>query len=117
MSVLSENTGRGDVLIRRGVTTEWGVRWERSEDGGVTFEPVDLSAWTGVIELRSAHADVWLTKPVAGDASGLAVATIDPVDTADPVWAGRAGGNWLINMTDPDGRVERLGDGYFSLEA
>lgn len=117
MSVLTENTGRGDVVIRRGVTTEWGVRWERSVDGGATFAPVDLEGWAGVLELRSLHSELWLSKPVTGDASGLVIATITPPDTASAVWAGRSNGTWLINMTDPDGRIERLGDGYFYLEA
>jgi hypothetical protein len=116
MSVLAQATGRQDVLLRRGVTETWGVRWEQSEDGS-TFTPVDLSAWTGVVELRSMSNDVWLSKPVIGDSSGLAAATITPADTAAPEWVGRPSGTWLINMTAPDGRVERLGDGYFYLEA
>lgn len=117
MSVLTEATGRGDVLIRRGVTTQWGVRWERSIDGGATFEAVDLSDWTAVLELRSPLGEVWLSKAVTTDASGLAVATIDPADTADPEWGGRSSGSWLINATAPDAHVERLADGYFAFEA
>jgi hypothetical protein len=116
MSVLAEATGRGDVLLRRGVNNEWGVRWERSEDGA-RFEPVDMTTWIGVLELRSVQSELWLSKPVSGGASGLVIATVQPADTAGLAWAGRAAGTWLINMTDPDGRVERLGDGYFYLEA
>lgn len=115
--VLAENTGRGDVLIRRGVTTEWGVRWERSVDGGVTFELVNMLGWSGVVELRSVMSDLWLSKPVACSDDGSAVVTLTPADTADVVWAGRSQGTWLMNVIDPDGRVERLGDGYFYLEA
>lgn len=117
MSVLAEATGRGDVLIRRGVTTEWGVRWERSVDAGVTFAPVDMLGWAGVVELRSIQSDLWLTKSVGCTDDGLAIVTLDPDDLAAPEWGGRSQGTWLINVTDPDGRVERLGDGYFYLEA
>lgn len=115
MGVLTERTARGDVLIRRGVTTTWAVRWQQSVDG-VTFAPVDLSTWTGRLLLRGLAGELWLDALVACDTSGLAVATVTPEHTAADVWAGRAGGQWRIDLTAPDGHIERVGDGYFHLE-
>lgn len=116
MSVLAEATGRGDVLLRRGVTNRWGVRWQQSTDG-VYFSSVDLTAWTGVLELRGPSGERWLERLTTTDVTGLAVATVTPEDLAGPEWNGRAGGAWLINLTAPDGHIERLADGYFLLEA
>ncbi|MFG6445566.1 hypothetical protein ACFXQA_09870 [Microbacterium sp. P07] len=88
MSVLTQGTGRGDILIRRGITESWGrVRGERSIDGGDTFEFVDLSDWTGVLELRSRMGGVWLSKPILTDASGLTMVTLVRADTAAVVRA------------------------------
>lgn len=118
MSVLSQmDSGRQDIILRRGVTDSLAVSWMRSSDGGATFQPVDLSAWTGALELLSTGGEVWLSKPVMLDEFGMATVAVDPADTSDLVWAGRASGVWRIDATDVDGYVERLASGYFFLEA
>lgn len=116
MSVLSESTGQGDVVLFRDATNRWGIRWEQSEDG-TTFSPVDLTGWTGVLQLRSSLGDVWLSVPTVSEVSGLTTATVTPADLAASAWAARPGGSWTITLTAPDGHSERLGQGYFHLEA
>ena len=116
MSVLTQSTARQDVLLRRGVTTEWGIRWEHSDDGGHTFAPVDWAGWTGTVELVSLLGDVWWSAPVSLEASGLARLTVPADALTDPVWATRPQGEWRANITHTDGRVDRLGDGYIYVE-
>ena len=116
MSVLMQDTGRGDIALTRGTTNRWGVLWETSTDGAM-FAPVDVSAWTGVLELRSPMGEVWLSVPVVTSLTGLTTMTVTPAHLAGEAWAGCAGGTWAVNLTAPDGRVERLAQGYFHLEA
>lgn len=116
MSVLAQNTARGDVLIRRGVSDTWGVKWEQKTDPQGTYEPVDLSDWSGVCQLRSDAGDVWAELPVTTSVDGLTKVVVPAAALTGPEWAGRRSGNWLINLTAPDAHVERLGDGYFYLE-
>lgn len=116
MSVLTENTGRGDIALIRGATNQWGVLWEQSVDGA-DYQPVNLTGWTGALELRSTLGDVWLSVPVLPSVSGLTTITVTPEHLADVAWAGRSGGTWAVNLTAPDGHVERLAAGYFHLEA
>lgn len=111
-----QDTGRGDIALTRGATNRWGVLWETSNDG-TTFAPVDVSAWTGMLELRSPMGDVWLSVPVVTSLSGLTTMIITPAHLAGEAWAGRAAGSWAVNLTALDGRVERLAQGYFHLEA
>lgn len=116
MSVLMQDTGRGDVLLIRGTTNVWAVRWEQSADG-ITYAPVNLSGWTGVLELRSPLEDIWLSKSVSTSVDGVTVMTVTPADLSAPAWTARSGGSWAVNLTAPDAHVERLGQGYFHLEA
>lgn len=114
MSVLSRESGRGDLHIRRGVSEAYAVSWTWDEGHGPY--PVDLTDWTAECVLRSPQGDVWLTVPCTTHADGLAVARFSHDAFADPVWAGRPQGSWHMNATSPTGHVERLGDGYFYLE-
>lgn len=116
MGVLTEATGQGDVVLVRGATNRWGVMWEQSTDRA-TYTPVDLSGWSGLLVLRSPMGDVWASIPVFPSISGLTEITVGAADLVDPAWAGRAGGSWAVNLTDPDGRIERLAQGYFHMEA
>lgn len=115
MSVLAQATARGDILLRRGVTTEWGVRWEHSSDGGKTYELVNMTGWIGTLELRSPAGDVWLTLALE-PGNGLCRVVVPADALASPEWAARSSGTWLVNVTDAEGQVDRLGDGYFYME-
>lgn len=115
--VLVEATGRMDIVIRRGVTEKYGVQWEHSDDGGLTFAGVDISLWTGVFVLRSPVDEELLRLNTKQSSSGLSQVEIRPTDLSKITIAGRTAGNWYLNITDPaTGRTERLGDGYFYLE-
>lgn len=113
--VLTQETGRQDVLICRGANTDWAVRWTNSTDGGLTYQPVDLTGDVGKLELRSPGGELWMTRAIVGTVDGLAGVELTPDEFTDPAWASRSGGSWLITMTH-EGREERLGEGYFYLE-
>lgn len=108
---------RHDVLLRRGVTTEWGIRWETTPDGGRTYAPVAWAGWAGTLTLRSVRGEEWVTLPVSLEPGGLCRVTVPAVALTGAVWAGRAHGTWAVVLTGPAGRVERLAGGIFYLEA
>jgi hypothetical protein len=114
MSVLAQKTARADILLRRGVSESWAVRWE--QDSGTGYLPVNISAWSGVVQLRSDAGDLWAEFQVTTFPDGLAQVDLPADAFADPVWGARGAGNWVMNITDPSGHVERLADGYFYLE-
>lgn len=112
--VLTQAIGRQDVLIRRGVSARWGVRWE--QDDGTGFRPVDLLAWSGTLRISSPRGDVWVEQPVQLTADGHAIADLSAAVTSPDAWAGRPYGAWTITATSPDGHVERLGEGTIRIE-
>lgn len=116
MSVLAQTTARADVLLRRGITNEWGIHCEHSSDNGGTFEPLSWAGWRAVLELRSVDGDNWLTLPVSLEAGGLARALVPADALTSSTWERRGSGTWSITAAHADGRVDRLGDGYFYLE-
>lgn len=117
--VLTDHVPQQDVLIRRGVDTRWGVRWQQASAPGGPLSPVNTSGWSGVCELRAPAPDgaLWLSIPVLGETNGVTVVTVTAGMVAAAVWDGRPSGQWLINLTSPDGERVRLGDGLFFLEA
>jgi hypothetical protein len=116
--VLTEATATADKLLRRGVTERWTVRCE--QDRGQGFVPQDLSGWTGVVVIEGSFGEEWLTLPVSTDPvalkDGFATVTVPASTLTDVVWAGRKSGSWRMDMTAPDGHVERLGDGAIRIE-
>lgn len=114
MSVIGQATGRGDILLRRGVTDSFAVRWE--QDTGTGFTPVDLSGWSAVCVIGSPQGEEWLTVPCTVSTDGLSEATFAHTLFVAPEWAARTHGEWYMNATSPDNTIERLGDGYFYLE-
>lgn len=112
MAVLTQDVGRMDILVHRGVTERFGVLWQQSTGG--RFNAVDLTGWTVTGQLLSPDGAVWLSKICAGGADGLAVMQIDPADTAGAVWAGRGDGQWRITAVRED-RTELLGWGNCAL--
>jgi hypothetical protein len=104
--------GRLDVRLVRGDSSRLGVRWRRRHpDGSVTA--VDLSGWSGVVELRSPSGELWWSVRCAMDADGFAVASIPPGLLSAPQWDGRRSGSWKCVAASPDGtRVRTLAWGY-----
>lgn len=105
-----------DLLLRPGITTTWGIRWEQSRDGGHTFEPVSWEGWTATAELRSETGERWWTGPVSLEASGLARIIIHADALTATAWEHRGHGHWSVTATHMDGRIERVGEGHFYLE-
>ncbi|WP_424936664.1 MULTISPECIES: phage tail protein [Bacteria] len=116
MSVLTEDSGRGDVILFRDAVNRWGVEWQQSTDGA-TFAPKDLSGWAGELVLKSSLGETWARLPATTSANGVTTFTVTPDTLKDPAWDAREGGDWHVTITAPDGHTERLADGYFHLEA
>ena len=101
-----------DMRLIRGDSSRLGARWRRrGPDGSVT--PVDLSGWSGVVELRSSSGQLWWSGACVTGMDGLAVASVLPDLLAAPEWAGRRSGAWKCVVTSPDGLTSRtLAWGY-----
>lgn len=115
--VLEDPAARQDILIRRTVLTEVGIRWERSVDGGRSFEPVDLSdGWSARVRLLSPAGEEWLVLPARITPDHMVLMSFAPADFSDPVWASRSSGVWLCDLQPAEGAPIRHGEGYFYLQ-
>jgi hypothetical protein len=112
--VLAENAGRGDILLQRGITNRWAVKWERNSGSG--FQPVDLTDWACMFEMRLAGSDgvAYSRACDAHGADGIAAVYIPPDAFTDLVWLSRPSGEWRITATRND-VTELLGAGYWHL--
>lgn len=112
--VLAENVGRGDVLLLRGITNRLGAKWER--DTGSGFQPVDLTDYTCLFEMRLAGSDtvVYSRACDAHGIDGVAAVFIPPDAFKDQIWLPRPSGEWRITATRND-VTELLGAGYWHL--
>jgi len=114
--VLAENVGRGDVLLLRGVTNPWSVKWKQQTESGGAFNPVDLTDYTCKFEMRLPWSDdvAYSRLCDAHGVDGIAAVYIPPDAFRDAVWAGRRSGEWRITATK-NGITELLGWGYWHL--
>ena len=88
MATMGRKVGRLDVRLVRGDSERLGGRWrQRYPDG--TVKAVDLSSWSGVVELRSPDgSELWYSRACGEMTSdGYAIADIPPSAFADAVWA------------------------------
>lgn len=117
MATVGRKVGRLDVRLVRGDSERLGGRWrQRYPDG--TVKTVDLSSWSGVVELRSPDgSELWYSRACGEMTSdGYAIADIPPSAFTDAVWAARRTGQWKVTVTSPDGGTRRtLGWGYYAL--
>ena len=62
MAVFGRKVGRADLRLVRGDSERLGGRWrQRYPDG--TVKAVDLSSWSGVVELRSPDgSELWYSR-------------------------------------------------------
>lgn len=112
--VLAETSGRGDILLLRGITNRLAVTWQR--DSGSGFQPVDLTDWACRFELRVSGSDdvVYSRACDAHGVDGIAAVYIPPDVFATPVWASRRSGEWRMTASKND-VTELLGSGYWHL--
>lgn len=117
MATVGRRIGRLDVRLVRGDSERLGGRWrQRYPDG--TVKAVDLSSWSGVVELRSPDgSELWYSRACGEMTSdGYAIADIPPSALSGDVWVQRRAGRWRIRATGPGGGVVRtLAWGYFTL--
>lgn len=116
MSVLGRpHLKRQDIIISTVADQSIGFRWWRSPDGGRTREPVDLTGYTGIAELRAPDGTSWGSLPVICDTSGLANLATTPDTFTNPVWRARRNGEYSILITGPTGTITQLASGYLYL--
>lgn len=118
MATMGRRVGRLDVRLIRGDSERLGARWRRRYVDSGEIRPVDLSAWSGRVELWSPdNFERWYST-ACGEmtADGFAVAYIPPSAFADDVWRQRRHGQWKVVVSSPGGGVVRtLAWGYFTL--
>lgn len=117
MPVYGKRVVPRDVRLVRGDSERLGGWWrQRYPDG--TVKAVDLSAWSGRVELWSPdNFERWYST-ACGEmtADGFAVAYIPPSAFADDVWRQRRHGQWKVVVSSPyGGTVHTIGWGYFTL--
>lgn len=106
MPVIANDVGRVDIGFARGARFRWGCRWETSSDGGRTFQPVDLTAWTCVVRMYDQNDELILEKPCAATSSGgVAIAELTASDTLQDVWEGRRQGTWRVLASQSSGEA------------
>jgi hypothetical protein len=112
--VLAERAGRGDLLLLRGVTNRLAVTWQR--DSGSGFQPVDLTDYTCLFEMRLSGSDtvVYSRACDAHGVDGVAAVYIPPDVFRDSVWMTRPSGEWRLTAAK-DGITELLGAGHWHL--
>lgn len=112
--VIAENTGRGDILLRRGVTNRLAVTWQQDSGGG--FQPVDMTDYACMFELYlpGGSSPVYSRPCDAHGVDGMAAVYIPSAAFQDAVWATRASGEWRMTASKGD-VAELLGSGYWHL--
>lgn len=113
--VLTQDTPRQDILIRRGVSEKFGVLWEEDDGTGAGFQPVDLTAWSCVLRIASPMGEMWAEMQAIPGSNGVVSVEIAADALMAPEWAARGSGQWSLTASLGD-RVERLADGNYYLE-
>ena len=114
---LTQDTGRGDILLYRDRITEFKSRWLHQETSASEPQPVDLSSWNLTLTLHDEMDRDRTIIPVglAPDASGTALVRVDPSAPATGAFLNAyPRGMWHLNA-ERDGHVERISDGYFTV--
>lgn len=106
---------RRDITLGVGVHQTIGFRWWRSQDRGVTREAVDLTDYTGTIEIHGLDGTHWLTIAPILDDTGMAQLITYPATFAGPEWTARRNGTYALTLTSPTNTVTRLAHGYLYL--
>lgn len=110
---------RQDIIISTVSDQSIGFRWWRSPDGGSTREPVNLTGYTGVAELRGVDGRLWaefsLEFATHPDDPYVELVTA-PADFADPVWAARTTGEYRFILTSPTAETTVLMAGHLYLD-
>ena len=116
MSVLADSSGRGDILLDRGITNAPGALWEINQQDGNGFQPVDLTDWDCVFEmfLPGSETPVFSQTCDVHGADGIAGVNISATAFTGSEWFGRRTGTWRITGKKDD-VVELLGSGYWHL--
>lgn len=110
---------RQDIIISTVADQSIGFRWWRSPDGGSTREPVDLTGYTGIAELRSIDGTLWATLPLdlaTHPADPFGALNTSPNTFTDPAWRARQNGEYSFVLTDPEDIVTVVASGYLYLE-
>lgn len=114
MSVLSQDVGRKDIILHRGVQEKIGAQWKQRLPGKTEFQPVDLSKDSAKLNLYNYSGNPIYTKQCQTFSNGCAIATIP--DDALTTWALQAEqiGTWRIECNHNGARI-LLGHGNYEI--
>ena len=118
MTVTGKKVGRLDIRLVRGDSQRVGGRWRRYNGRTGATVPVDLTAWGGVLELRSPDGgEQWYAQSCQTmSTDGYAIADIPAAALAGDEWLIRRTGQWRIVVYDSATGVRRtIGWGYWTL--
>ena len=118
MAVFGRKVGRADLRLVRGDSERVSVWWRQRNVLTGVVTPVDMSWWSGRLELRSPDgSELWYSQACGSMTSdGYAIADIPPSALSGDGWVQRRAGRWRIRATGPGGGVVRtLAWGYFTL--
>lgn len=118
MSVMGTKVGRLDIRLVRGDSQRVGGRWRRHNGRTGATVPVDLTAWGGVLELRSPDGgEQWYAQACQTMSDdGYAIADIPSAALTGDEWATRRSGQWKISVTNTNtGTRKTIGWGYWTL--
>lgn len=116
MSVLGRKVGRADIRLIRGDTERVGGRWRKQNLQTGEITPVDLTGWTGTLELRSPDGrEIWYEQACQTMTDdGYALADIPVAAFTPAVWNVRHTGRWKIVVSHRAHR-QTLAWGYWTL--
>lgn len=114
MAVLSQNVGRMDFEIHRGVVESIGAQWQQQIRGEPDVVPVDLSADSATFELTDKAGNVLYSQSCVTTSNGCAFCTIPDNAFTDNKWIALISGNWKITVTH-NGQKTLLGWGNYLL--
>lgn len=115
MTTISKGVGRADFLFHRGCDERPAVLWTQDCHDGKGYVPKDLTSWRAELKLLSPLNEEWGTWECTCTEDGFAFADIPGYDTSGAEWLSRASGTWRMEGYGPQGEVELLGWGYFTM--
>lgn len=117
MPVYGKLVGRKDERFVRGDTKRLGGHWSQRDVSTGVVTDVDLTGWSGVLELWSPDGRLWYQIACSEtSADGRAVAVIPPDAFTGVHWDRRRNGTWRVRVSSPDGAtVKTIGWGYWTL--
>ncbi|MCI1635215.1 hypothetical protein [Bifidobacterium sp.] len=114
MNVNGYKVARQDIRLIRGDSHRLGAICQTYDAAGKLI-PVNLTGWSGFVELRSMSGVLWWSGQCDMTNDGYAVTDMSSDTLTAAVWHGRSTGQWKCVVTSPANVVSTLAWGYWYL--